>query len=129
MIEAITSVPDLTFIFTDSQSSDELGSSVAREYEAAAKKRGCPLISIILSCHLEENIRRLSSAGRGGSGNTKLTDLNVFRTVRETEDIFHFGGPMELELDVTESSATATAKKINAFVQQCVSSQKDPKLT
>ena len=36
---------------------------------------------------------------------------------------------MELELDVTESSATATAEKINAFVRECVSSQKDTKVT
>ena len=60
--------------------------------------------------------------GRGGSGNSKLTDLDIFRTVRETEDIFHFGGFMELELDVTESSAIETAKKIDAFVRECVAS-------
>ena len=67
--------------------------------------------------------------GRGGSSNSKLTDLDIFRTVRETEDIFHFGGSMELELDVTESSATDTAKKIDAFVRECVASQKDPMVT
>ena len=36
---------------------------------------------------------------------------------------------MELELDITESSATATAEKINAFIQECVSPQKDTKIT
>ena len=41
--------------------------------------------------------------------------------VRETEDIYRFGGPMELELDVTESPAKATAEKIYAFVRECLS--------
>ena len=86
-------------------------------------------MSIILSCQLEENIRRLSSVGRGGSSNTKLIDLGIFRTIRETEDIFHFGGPMELELDVTETSAAATAEKVHAFIQDCLSSRKDSKVT
>ena len=36
---------------------------------------------------------------------------------------------MELELDVTESSATATAEKINAFVRECVSSLEDSEVT
>ena len=49
--------------------------------------------------------------------------------VRETEDIYHFGGPMELELDVTETSATATAEKIYAFVLKCLSSQNVRKVT
>lgn len=127
--EAIAFAQDITFIFTDSRSSVELDSSAAREYEASAKERGCPFISIILSCRLEENTRRLCSVGRGGSRNTKLTDLEVFRTVRETEDIYHFGGPMELELDVTESSAIATAEKVHAFTRECLSSRKDSIIT
>lgn len=36
---------------------------------------------------------------------------------------------MELELDVTESSATDTAKKVDAFVRECVASQMDSKVT
>ena len=36
---------------------------------------------------------------------------------------------MEMELDVTESSATATAEKVVAFIQECSSSPKDPKTT
>lgn len=127
--EAIASAPDITYIFTDSQSSDEIGSATAQEYETSAKKRGCPFISIILSCQLEENMRRLQALGRGGSTNTKLTDLDIFRSIRETEDIYHFGGPMELELEVTETSAAATAEKIHAFIRECLSSQNDPKST
>ncbi|CAF9916874.1 hypothetical protein IMSHALPRED_003321 [Imshaugia aleurites] len=127
--EAVVSAPDITYIFTDSQSSDTIGSSTAREYEASAKKRGAPFISIILSCQLEENVGRLQAVGRGGSCNTKLTDLDIFRTILETEDIYHFDGPQELELDVTETSATAAAEKIQAFVQECLSSERDPKVT
>ena len=74
-------------------------------------------------------MRRLQAVGRGGSTNTKLTDLNIFRTVRETEDIYHFGGPMELELEVTEISAVSTAEKIHAFIGDCLSLQKGPTVT
>lgn len=35
---------------------------------------------------------------------------------------------MELELDVTETSATATAEKICTFIREFLSSQKDPKV-
>lgn len=73
-------------------------------------------------------MRRLQAVGRGSS-NTKLTDLGIFRMVVETEDIYHFGGPMELELDVTETSAAATAEKIHAFFRECMSSQKNFKVT
>ena len=74
-------------------------------------------------------MRRLKAEGRGGSSNTKLTDLDIFRTIRETEDIYHFGGSMELELDVTETSAIVTAEKIYAFIRQCLFSQQDPVVT
>ena len=36
---------------------------------------------------------------------------------------------MELELDVTETSAAATAEKVHAFIQDCLSSRKDSKVT
>ena len=49
--------------------------------------------------------------------------------VRETEDIYHFGGPMELELDVTESPAKATAEKIYAFTRKWVSLEENSKIT
>ncbi len=74
-------------------------------------------------------MRRLQAEGRGGSSNTKLTDLDIFRMTRETEDIYHFGGSMELELDVTETSATVTAEKIYAFIRECLSSKKNLKVT
>lgn len=74
-------------------------------------------------------MRRLQAVGRGGFSNTKLTDLDIFRTVRETEDIYHFGGPMELELEVTEISAVSTAEKIYAFIGDCLSLQKGPNFT
>ncbi|KAM0803530.1 hypothetical protein BDR22DRAFT_34727 [Usnea florida] len=127
--EAIASAPDITYIFTDSQSSNGIGSATSHEFHSSAKKRGCPFISIILSCQLEENARRLQAQGRGGSSNTKLTDLGIFRTVRETEDIFHFGGPMELELDVTESPAKVTAEKIYAFIRECLALEENSKIS
>ena len=68
-------------------------------------------------------MRRLQAVGRGESTDTKLTDLDIFRSIRETEDVYHFGGPMELELEVTETSAAATAEKIHAFIRESLPSQ------
>ena len=47
--------------------------------------------------------------------------------VRETEDIFHFGGPREMELDVTETPAVVTAQKILEFIGVIMCSQEDLK--
>jgi hypothetical protein len=73
------------------------------------------LISIILTCEIEENVKRLTSPSRGGT-NTKLTDVGILRGTRETEDIYHFGGPLELEIDVTTKTAAAVAQDISSFL-------------
>lgn len=67
-------------------------------------------------------MKRLQAVGWGGSSNTKLNDLGIFRVVRETENICHFGGPTGFELDLIETSATATAEKRYAFIQKRLSS-------
>jgi hypothetical protein len=77
MIAASTSTKDATWIFTDQQSSSAQGSSAAQDYQNAAALRGSRFISVILSCDLDENIRRLKDSGRGGSVNTKLTDVRI----------------------------------------------------
>ncbi|KAI0388383.1 hypothetical protein F5Y17DRAFT_222191 [Xylariaceae sp. FL0594] len=114
-IAAAKSTRDVTWIFTDQQSSSESGSSSARDYQnAAAMRDGSPFVSVILLCELDENLKR-AAAGKdrgNGSNNTKLTDLDMLRDIREREDIFHFEDDYELELDVTHLSASEAASKI-----------------
>lgn len=100
-----------TWIFTDSRSSSPIGITGAQDYKNAADLRGVPFIPIVLHCQIQENMRRILSEGRG-TGNTKLTDLAVLKTIRLEEDIYTFGGPYELELDVTDITASEAAKKI-----------------
>jgi len=117
MFESVmTSAKESTYIFTDQQSSDEIGSATAREYADAARKRNSVFFSIILHCEFEENLRRLQAADRCGATNTKLTDTDIFRSIRKAESIYHFGRD-ELSLDISNMSATQAARQIYEFVQ------------
>lgn len=110
-IATADSTRGISWIFTDQQSSNDAGSSTAKEYHSAAISRGSYFISIVLTCAVEENYRRAISEDRGKGSNTKLTDLDILCKIREGEDIFHFGGEMELELDITDLSPTEAASK------------------
>src|ERR1700737_2018656 len=70
-------------IFTDSQSSNTEGSSVAKEYEEAAKSRGSQFLSFRLECDEDEYLRRAMSEDRKQSRATKLTDEKIIRQLRQ----------------------------------------------
>ncbi|KAI8302280.1 hypothetical protein K4K61_008063 [Colletotrichum sp. SAR11_59] len=106
-----------TYIFTDARCSSPFGSAAAQEYEEAAGRRGLPFIPIALECQLEENIKRVTGSGRGGAVNGKLTDVNILKDIRQDEQMFRFGGDMELELDVTELTPEQAAYKIFEHVK------------
>lgn len=97
------------YIFTDFQSSDTVGAGVCAEYASTAAKRGCRLLSVVLHCGEEENLRRLVEVGRAAAG--KLTDWNVVRGFREGgASIYCFDGESKsLEIDVTTLSSEETA--------------------
>lgn len=103
-IATAKSTADVTFIFTDSQSSSSLGRSAAADYHDAAATRGSPFISVILSCDLGENLKRAAGGDRGNGSNTKLTDLDVLRDIRDKEDILHLKDENGLDLDITNLS-------------------------
>jgi len=113
---AINAPYETTWIFTDQQSSSEIGSSTAQEYQTAAASRGSRFISIVLTCGAEENFKRAQSKGRGGALNTKLTDLSILRKIRAEEEIYHFGSPEEAELDVTGLTPSEAARQIYQHV-------------
>lgn len=88
------------------------GAAAARDYQQGAASRNSPFFSVVLSCGLEENLRRVQTAGRGGATNTKLTDVDIVCNIREMEDIYHFKDQNELDLDVTEILPTEAAQRI-----------------
>ncbi|KAL8834252.1 MAG: hypothetical protein Q9170_003839 [Blastenia crenularia] len=107
------SLKDITWIFTDSQSSDEVGAAAVADYIHAAQTKGASVVSVILTCDQEENVRRVLSEQRG---KTKLDNVDVLLGIRQEEDLYRFGGKAELELDVTRMSAVAAAHEIADFV-------------
>ena len=114
-IATSTSRKDTVWIFTDQQSSSENGTAAVKDYQRAAAKKGSPFVSVILQCDLEENIHRLSGSGRGVH-NTKLTDSDILRRIRDTEDIYHTGDKLELEIDVTHKPVQEVAGIIQGFL-------------
>ncbi|KAL7953302.1 hypothetical protein V8C34DRAFT_318285 [Trichoderma compactum] len=84
----------------------------AEDYRDAANKRGVPFTSIILRCQLEENVIRVLGEGRGAGFNTKLTDPEALKRIRQEEDIYTFGGPYELEIDITNITPIGAAQQI-----------------
>jgi hypothetical protein len=93
----------------------EPGAKAAKDYLHAALSRGSRFISVVLNCEAAENERRLVAAGRAGAHDTKLTDVGILRMIRTSDDLYHFGGPDELELIVSAVSAPETAKAIFDF--------------
>ncbi|KAI4236200.1 MAG: hypothetical protein LQ352_008029 [Teloschistes flavicans] len=116
-IATSTSLKDVTWIFTDSQSSDAVGAAAVGDYIEAAKTRGSPIISIILDCTAEVNCYRMNAETRG---KTKLRDSELLIDIREAEDLYLFGGDRELRLNVTDLTAYAAARKILDFMKKVV---------
>ena len=108
------------YIFTDFQSTDEVGSSVAEEYADAAKRRGCIFVPIILSCDTAENRQRMRSAERlrsGADGQGILLDTTILMDIRGHEHIYRFKRAEELLLDVTSLKPKEAAGKILEHVK------------
>jgi hypothetical protein len=116
---------NVTWIFTDQQSSDPVGTAAALDYREAARNRGLTFFSIVVQCELEENLRRVQESGRGVS-NTKLKDVAIVRFIRDNEDILSFkdADSNELELDVTHCSAADAAGQIYKHITSSISNGK-----
>ncbi|KAJ6143332.1 hypothetical protein N7471_002785 [Penicillium samsonianum] len=99
------------YLFTDFQTSNELGVSVCAEYAQAAKDRGCLLIPIVLTCDEDENIRRMTQSGREKHG--KLMDVEILKMFRKGFPIFEFSDRKEfLKIDVTHLEPEEVARII-----------------
>ena len=111
------STKHITWICTDSQSSDLVGKLSSLDYLAAAQARESRFLSIILTCELEENIQRLVNPSRGGTINGKITDISLLKMIREKFDIGRFGGEDETVIDTTGREAVEVAREIAHFVK------------
>ncbi|RBA19099.1 hypothetical protein FPRO05_10028 [Fusarium proliferatum] len=109
---------DTTWIFTDARDASAAGEMGAKDYEAAARKRDVSLISIVLECEIEENIRRATNPARNQSISAKLTDETILRPILEKESIYRFGNETELVLDVTKLSSEEAALRIKEHVDR-----------
>lgn len=106
---------DSVYIFTDFQSSDEVGSAVMAEYVGMAARRKCHLVPVILSCSKEENLKRLGTTERSMHG--KLTDDEVVSGIRTRQEVHRWpDSPLQMELDITELDADMAARLIYEHV-------------
>ncbi|KAF3158953.1 hypothetical protein TWF106_003826 [Orbilia oligospora] len=110
-----------TWIFTECQSNSHIGTSISHEYLAAAKRRSSPFVSIILTCSLEENLRRLSHPSRKTTPRRKLTNREVLKAIRDEEVIHRFGdwiGVRELLVDNSKLEPEEAAVVIKTFLEK-----------
>jgi hypothetical protein len=107
-------------VFTDFQSNNELGISVADEYLTAAKNRGYVFVPIILDCSLEENLRRLVSIERPATSPNKLTETEIIREMRAHSVLHQAESFAHMEIDVTTKEATVVADEIACHVRKFI---------
>lgn len=106
---------EVIWIFTDSQT--EHNECMGDYTDLELGEHGRRFYSVVLECDEDENIRRLTSPGRGGEANRKLTDVKVLKDYRSREGIYKFEKDDEIVLDVTSTPAEETAAKIAEFVE------------
>ncbi|KAL8866483.1 MAG: hypothetical protein Q9174_006278, partial [Haloplaca sp. 1 TL-2023] len=115
-LEEDPALRDRIVIFTDFQSNNDLGSNVAREYEAAASRSRRLFLPVYLECDIKENTRRVANPQRGGSGTTKLLSPEIVAEMRFRCQLFRFDGVKGITLDVTsmrpEEAAEALAREM-----------------
>lgn len=78
-----------------------------------AVERGVPLVPVVLTAELEENMRRVQSDDRS---RRKLTDPDVLRTFHQTDHIQKPDVPELLEIDTTHLAPIDTAIAIGNYV-------------
>lgn len=99
------------YIFTDFQSSNELGAAVCREYAVCASERGSDFVPVLLHCDVETNLERLVAGDR--AQHQKLVDVDLARRFRKDAELYRFAGhPAAFELDVTSLSPREAAGRI-----------------
>ncbi|KAJ5579503.1 uncharacterized protein N7459_005488 [Penicillium hispanicum] len=108
---------DTSYIFTDFQTDDELGTAVCAEYRCTAEARGAALVPIVLLCDEETNLQRVASSDR--ETYLKLTDVALVAQFRREKNVHRFSEHANyLELDVTTLSPAEAATRIAEHVRK-----------
>lgn len=103
----------------DFQTTDEVGTKVAREYKEAAQKAERSFIPIYLTCTMSRNLERIALPSRVEKGTTKLIDSEVLRDIRTLgPDPFRFQEQEGLEVDTSYDSAAKVASVIITHLQK-----------
>ncbi|KAF7535035.1 hypothetical protein G7054_g5733 [Neopestalotiopsis clavispora] len=117
-------------VFTDFQTTNKQGESVAKEYQQAAIESARPFLPVYLTCDEQENLDRLCSKERVDSGTTKLLDRDLLQTFRSSTAIYRFHDCTGFSIDVTNISPEEAASKIKDHIVKYGkdSSEFDPSL-
>jgi len=107
---------------TDFQSENELGRSVAREYQSSSATSGRPFLPIIITCDVNENRRRVAASERVSSGTGKLLSVDVLQDLRDRCELFSFKINEEIHLDITNLSPTQAAERLFVFMERTLGS-------
>jgi hypothetical protein len=100
----------------DFQSNNELGHSVAMEYENAARRSGRSFLPMYLICDVDENLQRVTSLERANNGMRKVTSHEVLKEIPSRCELLSFDAPEGLRLDVTRLLPTEATKMILAYI-------------
>ena len=99
--------PDVPIVFTDALADDPGDAVLFEDYRALARSRSARLVSAVFDCDPDENVRRLTQAGRAEQ--RKLTRPAVLRDLRDKYVLLRPDGVQRIELDVTRLSAEDAA--------------------
>jgi Aspartyl/asparaginyl-tRNA synthetases len=91
-----SSTQGVTWIFADKHSSSDIASQAAHEYSAAAASRASPFFCVTLNDKVER-----------ADGDPNVEDVDAFH---------HIGGGFELQIDITDMSASQVAQHILEFM-------------
>lgn len=105
-----------SFLFTDALSDDAVDSRAFDDYAALAADRGARFVGVVLDCSVEENLKRLTRAGRLRAH--KLTDPQVLMDLRSRHVLLKGKCDRLIELDVTDLGADEAASEIAARIAQ-----------
>ncbi|WP_077962196.1 AAA family ATPase [Ensifer adhaerens] len=103
-----------SFVFTDALSDDAVDAHVFEDCAALARRRGARFVAVVIDCAVEENLKRLTRAGR--SKLHKLTDPEVLLGLRRAHRLLRGNSDLLVEIDVTTLGANEAAEAIVAAI-------------
>ena len=113
----------LALVFTDALSDDPTDQATFDEYRVLAARRQARLVSVVLECEHEENVRRLASAGRAEL--YKLTRPDVLAELQAKYRLLRPQGIECIEIDISRMSAAEAVAAIEANLRTAKSAIAD----